>query len=307
MNLLFWKKYNLLIMKLLFIVNPISGGVDKEPFLKEAQKLCRKYGITPIVFKTTGRKDKEEVQVILQRERPDKIAAVGGDGTVLFAAICLLNSEFPLGIIPKGSANGMAKELQVDLNAMEALKEIIMSEVYRSVDLLKINGLYFSMHIGDVGINANLVKSFSSDSRRGMITYAKYFIEEMKKTEAFEVKIEIDGNMTKEMCYMVAICNSGKYGTGVILSPKSDLFDGKFELVLLKEKGIHTLLDAGLTKFNESFYKGTHSHTLSTQFARILFHEPRTLQLDGEIIGDFAELEVELLKGAVRIISNNKA
>lgn len=294
-------------MKLLFIVNPISGGVNKEPFLKDAQQLCNRYGIALNIFKTTGKNDRDELQKILEKERPDKVAAVGGDGTVLFAATSLLGSELPLGIIPKGSANGMAKELDVNANAIEALKEIIMSEVYHSLDLLRINGTHFSMHIGDVGINANLVNSYSADSRRGMMTYAKYFIEEIKRTKAFPVKVEIDGNTTEELCYMVAICNSGRYGTGVILNKQSDLFDGKFEIVLLKKKGIHTLIDAGLTKINESFYKGSHTRTLSGNHARLYFDQPRILQLDGEIIGTFAELEVELLKGAVRIIGSNEA
>lgn len=294
-------------MKLLFIVNPISGGVDKEPFLRDAQQLCDRYGIMLSIFKTTGSNDREQFQEILQKVQPDKVAAVGGDGTVLFAATCLLDSKLPLGIIPKGSANGMAKELHVNANATEALKDIIMSEVYRNLDLLRINGTHYCMHMGDVGINANLVKSFSADARRGMITYAKYFMEEIKKAEAFGVEIEIDGNATQALCYMVAICNSGRYGTGVILSKESDLFDGKFEIVLLKEKGINTLIDAALTKFNESFYKGTHSHTLYGHHARLRFDKPRLLQLDGEITGTFEELEIELLKGAVKIISSNKA
>jgi diacylglycerol kinase family enzyme len=293
-------------MKLLFIVNPISGGVDKEPFLNDAKKLCNRYGISLTVFKTTGENDKEELLKILEIEQPDKVVAVGGDGTVLFSAICLLGSKFPLGIIPKGSANGMAKELNVNADAIEALKDIIMSEVYLSLDLLRVNGKFYSMHIGDVGINANLVQSFSKDSRRGMMTYGKYFIEEIKKTKAFPVKIEMDGDTTEELCYMAAICNSGRYGTGVILTKQSNLFDGKFEVVLLKEKGIDTLIDAGLSKFNESFYKGSHTHTMSGTHARLYFDEPRLLQLDGEIIGSFAELEIELLKGAVRIISSNK-
>jgi len=293
-------------MRLLFIVNPISGGVDKEPFLKEAQKLCSRYDITLTIYKTTGKNDKEQLHKVLEKEQPNKVAAVGGDGTVVFAAISLLESKLPLGIIPKGSANGMAKELHVNSNAIDALKDIIMSEVYRDLDLLRVNETYYSMHIGDVGINANLVKSFSEDSRRGMITYAKYFIDEIKRTKAFPVEVEMDGQATtKESCYMVAICNSGRYGTGVILNKKSDLFDGKFEIVLLKEKGINTLIDAGLTKFNESLYKETHTHVLSGTHARVYFDEPRILQLDGEIIGSFAELNVELLKGAVQIISIN--
>jgi diacylglycerol kinase family enzyme len=293
-------------MKLLFIVNPISGGVDKEPFLNDAKRLCDRYGISLTVFKTTGINDKTQVLKILELEQPDKVAAVGGDGTVLFAATCLLDTKFPLGIIPKGSANGMAKELNVGVDAIEALKDIIMSEVYLFLDLLRVNGTYYSMHIGDVGINANLVSSFSKDSRRGMMTYGKYFIEEIKKTKPFPVRVEMDGDTTRELCYMASICNSGRYGTGVILSKQSNLFDGKFEIVLLMEKGIDTLIDAGLTKFNESFYKETHTHILSGTHARLYFDEQRLLQLDGEIIGSFAELEIELLKGAVRIVSSNK-
>ena len=46
-------------MKLLFIVNPISGGVNKEPFLENASKLCEKFGIEFRIFKTTGKNDKE--------------------------------------------------------------------------------------------------------------------------------------------------------------------------------------------------------------------------------------------------------
>ena len=291
-------------MKLFFIVNPISGGVNKEPFLNHAQQLCNRYGTKLAIFRTTGKNDKEQLTQILEKEQPDKVAAVGGDGTVLFATICLLDSGLPLGIIPQGSANGMAKELHVNTNPIEALKDIIMSEVYADMDLLRVNSAYYSMHIGDVGINANLVKSFSEDPRRGMMTYAKYFFEKIKNAKAFPVRVVIDGETIEDMCYMAAICNSGRYGTGVILNKQSNLFDGKFEIVLLRKKGIKLLIEAGLTKFNESFYSAEHTRTFSGSNARLYFDEPRVLQLDGEIIEEFAELEVELLKGAVRIISS---
>jgi diacylglycerol kinase (ATP) len=105
---------------------------------------------------------------------------------------------------------------------------------------------------------------------------------------------------------MAAICNSGRYGTGVILSNQSNLFDGKFEIVLLREKSINTFIDAGLTKFNESFFKPEHTSVFSGSDARLYFDEPRLLQLDGELIGEFAELDIELLQGAIRIISFNR-
>ena len=73
-------------MKILFVVNPVSGGVDKEPFLKKAKKLCVKYGIDFDIFRTTGKNDREGLNSIIQEFKPDRIASVGGDGTTLFTA-----------------------------------------------------------------------------------------------------------------------------------------------------------------------------------------------------------------------------
>ena len=150
-------------MKLLFIVNPISGGVDKEPFLKDAKLLCDKYGISNTIFMTTGKNDKEEALKVIDKIKPDKIASVGGDGTTLFVATLLLHSDYPMGIIPLGSANGMATELFVNLNPIKALKDLILSEIVGGLDMLLINDKHHTLHIGDVGINARIVNSYEKD------------------------------------------------------------------------------------------------------------------------------------------------
>ena len=109
-------------MKLFFIVNPISGGVNKEPFLNDAQQLCKRYGITLTIFRTTGKNDKEQLNQILEKEQPDKVAAVGGDGTVLFAAICLLDSGLPLGIIPPGFCQRHGKRTTCESKSYISIK-----------------------------------------------------------------------------------------------------------------------------------------------------------------------------------------
>lgn len=107
-------------MKLLFVVNPISGGTDKQPFLRQADSLCAKYGIDSYVFKTTGKDDEKQLKTVLLTFNPDKVASVGGDGTTLFTSLALLNTSIPMGIIPLGSANGMATELFVNPIPIEA-------------------------------------------------------------------------------------------------------------------------------------------------------------------------------------------
>ncbi len=291
-------------MKLLFVVNPISGGVDKEPFLKEANALCDKFGIDHKIFKTTGKDDEEKVKALLSEYKPNKVLSVGGDGTTLFTALALLKSEIPMGIIPLGSANGMASELFVDPDPIVALKDAIMSEKIAGLDLLKVNGDHYTIHMGDVGVNAQIVEAYEKDPNRGMATYARYFVEELTQLKPFPVTIRANEKTYNEKALMVAICNARKYGTGVPLNVEGNPMDGKFELVLVTNISANSLIKAGLSAFDESFYDNQSSKVISTENAEIEFEEPRMLQLDGEVIGKFEKLKVEMMKGAVRLITH---
>ncbi len=293
-------------MKLLFIVNPISGGVDKTPFLKEAKALCNKYGIDYYIFKTTGNDDEKLLKNVLETYKPERVASVGGDGTTLFSSVNLLNTLIPLGIIPLGSANGMAKELYVNPDPMEALRDLIMSNIIGDLDMLIVNDTYYSMHIGDVGINAQMVESYEKDKNRGMITYAKYFIEELKNMSPFEIEVIANDETIKAKGVMVGICNSRKYGTGVPLNLSGNPMDGTFEIVIVNQIDASTLFKAGLSKFNDSFHDSQNGVTISTDKATINFDQPRLLQLDGEVIGKFQQLKVEVIPGAVKLITNKE-
>ncbi|MEN8137388.1 MAG: diacylglycerol kinase family protein [Bacteroidota bacterium] len=292
-------------MKLLFIVNPISGGVDKEPFLKEAKEICKKYGIIYKIIKTTGNNDEQKVNEQLSKFKPDKVISVGGDGTTLFTSIILLNTNYPMGIIPLGSANGMAVELNVNPDPLEALKEIIISQVVSEMDMIMVNKKHYSIHIGDVGINANIVEAYEKDENRGMITYAKYFMDELNKTELINFKIKANEKTYSEKGLMLGICNSRKYGTGVPLNIAGNPMDGKFEIVIVKDINLNSLIKAGLSKFDEKFHDSQNGVVISTDNAEIIFDQPRLLQLDGEVIGMFDKLNIKILKGAVKLITNN--
>ena len=291
-------------MKILFVVNPISGGVNKEPFVRKAKSLCENYGIGYRFFKTTGKDDNKHLKDILLDYKPDKVASVGGDGTTLFTATVLLNIPIPMGIIPLGSANGMATELFVNPIPIEALKDIIMSEVVAGLDMLVVNNEYYSMHIGDVGINAGIIDAYSKDKNRGMATYAKYFIEEMKQLKPFNFSINANGKTIEKSGLMVGICNARKYGTGVPLNLKGNPMDGKFEIVVVQNIDAHSLIKTGLSKFDERFHDSQNGIVISTDEAEINFEQPRLLQLDGEVIGKFSKLNIKILKGAIKLITN---
>ena len=293
-------------MKLLFVVNPISGGINKEPFLKSAKSICQKYGIEFRIFKTSGKDDEARLKKELSDFKPDRVASVGGDGSTLFTAIVLKNTSIPMGIIPLGSANGMAAELFVNPNPTAALIDIIASKIIAGLDMVLVNDKYYSIHIGDVGINARIVDDYAKDKKRGMTTYAKYFIAELKKSKPFEITIKANGKTYRESGVMTGICNARKYGTGIPLNLNGNPMDGKFEIVVVRNINIHSLIKSGLSKFDERFSNSHNGLVIQTTEAEIHFDKPRLLQLDGEVIGKFEKLDIKIMAGAIKFISHGE-
>ncbi|WP_367177033.1 diacylglycerol kinase family protein, partial [uncultured Eudoraea sp.] len=180
-----------------------------------------------------------------------------------------------------------------------------MSDTIRGLDLLLVNDQYYTTHLGDVGINANIVEAYSKDKNRGMITYAKYFLEELDKLKYFNMTVKANGETTKANGLMVSICNSRKYGTGVPLNAVGNPMDGKFEIVIVEKVDTISLLKAGMAKFNEEYLKSQYSQLIVTKEAEIEFEEPRLLQLDGEVIGMFDKIDVKILTGAIKLITHH--
>jgi len=292
-------------MKLFFVVNPISGGIDKEPFLHQAKALCNKFNIDFHIFYTTGKNDEENLRTVLNKQQPTKVVSVGGDGTTLFTAMALMETNFPMGIIPLGSANGMAKELFVNQDPDEALKEIIMSNRVAGLDVLKINDNYFTMHLGDVGLNAQIVDAYDKDPNRGMATYAKYFFEVLHQLKPFPVQVKANNTTVTDHVFMIGICNARKYGTGVPLNVNGNPMDGKFELVLVNRVDSTSLIKSALSSLDEKYLDTSTANVVVTDYAEINFNEPRLLQLDGEVIGKFDHIKIEIIKGAVPFITHN--
>jgi diacylglycerol kinase family enzyme len=291
-------------MKLLLVVNPISGGVDKESFLDEATALLDKFNTEYQVFKTTGENDDIEIKKILDAFQPDKVASVGGDGTTLFTGVALLGRGIPMGIIPFGSANGMAMELNVNPTPIYALNDMLVSEYIRDLDIIRINEDHYCLHIGDIGINAHIVDKYSKDKNRGMITYAKYFASELLAHNLIEYSIDANGKTYSGTTLDMNFCNARKFGTGVPLTKNGSPFDGIFEIVLINDVSTAKLLRAGLSIVDESFGDDTSNEIIECEEATIHLKEKQLLQLDGEVIGEVDTIHAKILKGAIKFISH---
>lgn len=283
-------------MKIVAILNPISGGNDKDDFLEYLRTTTHYFGIEHKIFETSGEDDLKRFSDFLSEDSFDLIVAIGGDGTFALAALAAAQFQIPVGVIPFGSANGLAKELGVNQSPNEALDDLLKSRMIRKMDMLSLNDSIKLIHLADIGVNAKLVKAFEEDENRGMLTYGKHLAKGLQDVEQIEYSLEANGEMINGTCVMMILANGRKFGTGVCISESGSPFDGKFEIAIVDEINLGTIIKAGLTALDELFSPQNVSNVITTTEARIGFRKPHLLQADGEVIGEFKELNVKVLK-----------
>lgn len=285
--------------KLLFVINPISGDRDKTPIISSIDSWAKSSSHEVEKWETTGGNDHEKLEERIENWNADVVISVGGDGTVMLCAHVLKGSERALGIIPGGSANGMATELQIPDDVEEALNIIAAGKTINA-DMLCFNREHFGLHISDVGLNAGLVKDYENGERRGFLGYASGVISQLMNLERFKAKITLDKEVViEEEVLMIAFANAQKYGTGAVLSANGKIDDGRFELYVLRRMDIAGLAGQFFEFFNEeSDYCQVHhaKHVL------VELDRPIPFQIDGELKADSSSIEVEILPACLKMI-----
>lgn len=288
-------------MEILLVINPIAGGKNKDNFIDFAKSLMSKSNTDYYLYKTTGEDDCKHLNDLINLHSPKKVIIVGGDGTLNMFLKPLTEHDVQVGFVPMGSANGMAVELDLTDSPRDILKHLIDSNQTKQLDVLSVNDSRLLLHIGDLGANANLVQNYSKEGERGMLSYVKHFWSEFQNLKGFDFEIK-----TEEMDYerkgvMLAICNGRRFGTGIPLNSIGKMGDGYFEFVVVKAIDFTDLLKAALSKFDED-YKTENLETIQAKSATVKLKEPRLLQIDGEVIQKFDELNIKVLPKVLTFI-----
>ena len=277
---------------ILMVVIPISGDLDKTEFVEAVTLYCKINKLLLKKFFTTINDDAKEINRIYKKYKPQRVIIVGGDGTIKFVADILQSEDVIFGIIPAGSANG----LSVDLNFSKVLEDNITTAFENDpieIDMICINGQK-SLHLSDIGLNAELIKNYQNSGVRGKVGYILQTINTLADEELpFNAVITTPEGITKVNSKMVVVANSQKYGTGVVINPIGLLNDGKFEIVILKN--LNLILFSKILFGNMPLGNEEDVTIISTSSAKIETDVPVHFQIDGEYMGLTQKLEIEIL------------
>lgn len=285
-------------MKLLFVINPVSGGKEKTDWEVQIRDYFKESPHTMDFYVLTGKSDSTSVAHHIKTASPDRVVAVGGDGTVKMVAELVADIGIPLAIIPAGSANGLAKELGIPLEVNAALDVAIHGSV-QSIDAIKVNDQEICIHLSDIGLNAMLVKYFEGSKRRGMWGYGRSLLRVLWDKQKMHASIRTDDGRVERRAFMVVLANARKYGTGGNINPDGDISDGYFEVVVLRKLNLIEIFKALLT--DKSFHPNR-IEVFKTKTAEVHVRHRTYFQVDGEYRGKLKDLKAEIIPGALRIM-----
>lgn len=286
----------------LFIINPVAGNYSKAALLNAIGRISLSKKLNYSVVYTEGLDDEHRILYYIDLLKPRKVIVCGGDGTINMVAGLLTGSKIPLGIIPVGSANGLAAELRIPDDLKTAL-EICFSGNDMAIDAIILNGKHYSFHLSDLGFNARIINEFEKIGERGLIAYAKAFFLSLKEKSTALYSIQANGSTVTTPAEMVVIANAARYGTGAVVSPHSKINDGTFELVIFKPIPLSELLHLTLAAFLGSLENSPYVDIIKTTKATIKTEKPQYFQVDGQVLEKASEVEIEILKKAVHVIA----
>lgn len=285
-------------LKILFVLNPVSGGRSKadweasiRDYFKEALHIYE-------LFLTTGNNDKPSIVHWIKTWNPDRVVAVGGDGTLKLVAEVLMNFDIPMGILPAGSANGMATELSMPADVSECLDIITGNNVER-IDIIRINNKDICLHLSDVGMNAQLVKYFEENGWRGKLGYARGLLRMLMHKKLMHLRIETETEAVIRDAFMVVLANARVYGTGALINPDGKLDDGIFEVIIIRK--------LSFVEFFKIFFRTRNFNPDKIEIIRakevtIEIKKKAYFQIDGEYKGKTRAVTAKVEKQAISIM-----
>jgi YegS/Rv2252/BmrU family lipid kinase len=206
-------------------------------------------------------------------EKATKIIAIGGDGTINEVASNLLYTNIPLGIIPMGSGNGLARHLDLPMQFEKAL-ERALNGTNVLIDAGKWNDRSFFCTAG-IGFDAYVAAHFSKRGKRGFLNYIYSTLASLRNYQVIHIK-------EFGPLFSFTVANANQFGNNAYISPASDLQDGFLEAIQIKPSNFWSIAYLGISLF----LKKVHLHPLATIsiVKSMQFHSSQAIpyHLDGE-------------------------
>ncbi|MCI6161446.1 MAG: YegS/Rv2252/BmrU family lipid kinase [Prevotellaceae bacterium] len=293
------------MMRILFVMNPISGTVEKSNIPQLIEETLDKSLFDYSVAETEYAGHATQLAQKAKADGVDIVVAVGGDGTVNEVARAIIDSKTALGIIPCGSGNGLARHLLLPMDIKKSIG-VINKCVINELDYGLVNGMPFFCTCG-MGFDAFISMKFAEAGKRGMLTYVENVLREGLSYKPETYKIENEEGMTIHKAFLISCANASQYGNNAYIAPQASMSDGLLDVIIMEPFSVIEAPQVAIEMMNKTLDKNQKIKTLKTDHIRIHRERPGFIHYDGDPVMAEADVDIRLVQKGIRMIVNPDA
>lgn len=218
------------------------------------------------------------------RAQVDLVIVAGGDGTMNAAIEGLVDTQLPLGILPLGTANDLARTLNIPTDLTTAC-QIIANGAKERIDLGWVNGKYF-FNVASLGLSVQITRRLSKEMKQrwGVFAYGVAALQVLLRSRPFTVELRLNGGEPIRMkTVQVAVGNGRYYGGGMTVAEQATIDDQRLDVYSLNIKHwwqMIMILPAMRTGNHTSWKFVQHYRCQDVEVAT---RRPQDINTDGEI------------------------
>lgn len=286
------------------IFNPIAGQGNPEVELEMIRALLEPE-IDLDIYQTTPEVGADELAQAAVKRGVEAIIASGGDGTLSAAAMAIVGTDIPLGIISRGTANAFAAALRIP-DTIDAACQTILQGQTRYVDAAYCNDKPMVLLAG-IGFEAETVELADRDAKRrfGIMAYVLAGVQQLRNLQSFEVEIETEDRIITTTASAVTVANAAPPSSVLAQGPAGIIYDdGLLDLTIVapesKAGAIAATFHLFQTASTSSAVERDDIGYLRGKRFKINAEPPQKVVLDGEMIGT-TPIEVHCVPSGLKI------
>lgn len=291
------------VRKVLFIINRFAGTKYSAELEDKIIQTSKKNNVEAILQFTNAPLHAVELAQSSASLDVNLVVAVGGDGTINEVARGLQSLSTPMGIIPRGSGNGLARHLLIPLTVQGAIDNLY-SGIALKMDTFTLNNK-LSLNVSGIGFDGHIANLFGGKTKRGLTGYATLTLKEFFRFPEFESVVRAGSESWKFKSFVLAIANSSQYGNNAYIAPGASVTDGLLNLNVLRKIPPYRF-DFVFAFFNKTIDNSPYADIRTLSEFSIDTPIDLPYHVDGEPCGHARHFEIVLHPAALPIIVPNK-
>lgn len=229
--------------------------------------------------------DPDHLPDVIRRyqDQVDLVIVGGGDGTLNAAVDGLVDTQLPLGILPLGTANDLARTLGIPTSLPEACEIIAKGQLQR-IDLGWVNGKHF-FNVASMGLSVQITQRLTKEVKRrwGVLAYAITALQAIWQARPFRAEIRLNGESIPVKTIQIAVGNGRYYGGGMTVVQDATIDDQRLDLYSLEVRHWWQVVALLPAMRGGQYLNQQDVRTLRGQEIEIHTRKPRPINTDGEI------------------------